>query len=316
MLPRRLKMIKNEFLGNLSFNHKKLHLRNKPIIHDIELTNHCNLNCIMCVRDLMTRKKGFMDFNLFKKIIDENYKDMNFIYLQNHGEPLFHKDIDKFIAYLKRKKIKVGLHTNGLLLTKKITERLIKSGLDSIRFSFDGVTKEVYEKIRKGSNYKKVMNNLKNLIEIKKKKLDADIKIEMQIIRMKETEDSINKFKHFWKDKVDRIIIKDMIDWRGNINYKRIVPCLYAWKSVVILWNGDVVPCCNDWNGSFVLGNIRRDTLRNIWNNKKYKILREKLLKKRIDFFPCKNCSVMDHIKPKKNYPFNIHFFKQLKKII
>ena len=114
----------------------------------IEPTNTCNLRCTFCfVTEGMTREDGFMDFELFKKVIDES-PGLEHLCMHNWGEPLLHKDIFRMINYAKAAGIAwVVMNTNGTLLTDKIIQRIVDSGLDIIRFSIDG-SAETFKKIR------------------------------------------------------------------------------------------------------------------------------------------------------------------------
>ena len=114
----------------------------------IELTNTCNLRCTFCfVTEGMTREGGFMDFDLFKKIIDD-CPNLEHLCMHNWGEPLLHKDIFKMIEYAKNKGVNyVVMNTNGTLFTDKMIDRIVDSKLDIIRFSIDG-SAETFKRVR------------------------------------------------------------------------------------------------------------------------------------------------------------------------
>ena len=124
---------------------------NFPLHLDIESTNTCNLNCPMCGRNWMKERLGFIDFGLYKKIINQAAKyHLPSVKLNYRGEPLLHPKISEMVRYAKEKGIlEVQFNTNGLLLNEKKAKELIEAGLDRIIFSFDGATKKTYEKIRR-----------------------------------------------------------------------------------------------------------------------------------------------------------------------
>ena len=96
-----------------------------------------------------------MSFELYKKIIEEcvNLKVPS-IKLNWRGEPLLNSKISEFIKYAKQKGIlEVSINTNAVTLTEEKSEKLIKSGLDVIIFSFDGGTKK---DLRKKTQTRKV----------------------------------------------------------------------------------------------------------------------------------------------------------------
>lgn len=145
----------------------------KPIpntIKHIEITNLCNINCIMCSRsgelaklDKKICQKGFMSINNFKKILDK-FEVVDELTLLG-GEPLLNPNIVDIIEYCVKRRIKVNLITNGLLLNRELSEFLVKN-LYSIRFSIDGHNKEVYETIRKNANYKVLIDNINEFMNI------------------------------------------------------------------------------------------------------------------------------------------------------
>ena len=108
-----------------------------PRALQIEPTNHCNLKCTMCPHSEMTRKKGFMDIDLWEKIL-ENWKGKGLQMSTNHmlfnnncklnsfgsiklffmGEPLLHPKIDLFIKSAKKTGCEIDTQTNEFLLKK------------------------------------------------------------------------------------------------------------------------------------------------------------------------------------------------------
>ena len=284
-----------------------------PSAFAIEVTNACNLNCAMCSRRRMKRDVGYMDFSLFKKILKEIGKYTDFFWLHELGEPLLHPEIDKFIKYAKKKGIKVGLSTNAVLLNQEIGDRILNAGIDKIILALDSITSDTYSKIRVGGLFDKVVKNIERFIE-RKKDGKYSSHIILQAIQMKENENEVEDFKRYWKGKgVDEIAIAKLSTWAGQVEemgylveerfkYRKSLnkrpPCEYLWYSVVILWDGRVVPCCIDFDAKLCLGDLKRESLRKIWNGRKIKELRRSHMK---NIFPsiCKNCI---------EYPFTSHF--------
>ena len=118
-----------------------------PAIYFIEPTNACNLSCIMCPNSRLSNNECFMDFNLFKKIIDEIKYVAKVIRLNYRGEPLLHPKIIEMIRYCKENTFaRISLSTNGTLLNTKLSEKLIRIGIDEIIFSLDSNSPETYYK--------------------------------------------------------------------------------------------------------------------------------------------------------------------------
>ena len=146
-------------LGHLDF----------PIQLDFELNASCNLKCPMCPISAESPKgKGkstWFDYEFYKDLIDYSVKNgTRAIKLNYINEPLIRNDIIKFIEYAKLKGIlDIYFSTNGILLTKKVSENLIKAGLTRLQVSVDAVTQATYDKVRPGGSLKKVIEIFQSL---------------------------------------------------------------------------------------------------------------------------------------------------------
>jgi len=280
---------------------KKFKKEFKPKVVYIEITNCCNADCIMCVRKEMTRKIGFMDLELYKKIIDEcAVWNVNEIRLHNIGEPLLDKFLVERIVYAKKKKIpKIVFYTNGSLLNPSLSKEIILAGIDEIFISLDATNKHTFEKIRKGLKYEQVLDGIQSLLAIKSRRNLVSPKIFLAYTCMDLNRKEINSFKLKWQNLVDNIYFCDICDWGGqkiihsNIyHFKRKWPCVYLWKTMFILWNGDAVPCCLDFDGKIKLGNAKEESIPKIWINDKYQNIRRSHLNHLLDSIPlCKHCT-------------------------
>ena len=146
----------------------------KPRVIYIETTNKCNADCIMCPHKKMRREQIFMTDEIFQKTLkrcQELSPTHTQIFLHKEGEPLLDKKISERIASVKKflgAKNEIGLNTNAMLLTEKISENLITAGLDVIYFSIDGIDKISYESIRINLNYETVVGNIEKFFHAKK----------------------------------------------------------------------------------------------------------------------------------------------------
>ncbi len=131
----------------------------------IEVTNHCNLHCLVCPASTrMERQKGFIDENLFQKIIDAN-ASLEFILPFQWGEPLLHPKIFELIRYASAKGIRTMITTNGTICSDQIIQQILDSGLEQLTFSIDGVG-STYTMIR-GFDYGQLKANvLKRIKEV------------------------------------------------------------------------------------------------------------------------------------------------------
>ena len=138
-----------------------------PHFIEFELTNHCQLKCIMCPHPQMTRPKGFMQPALVKKIVDEVRGHTKDSYLHIQGEPLLHPEFDECVNYVADAGIRTSFASNALLLDGDIASKVLHSKLNEIIISIDSLDKDTYEKIRVGSSFDKVYSNTIQFIKDK-----------------------------------------------------------------------------------------------------------------------------------------------------
>jgi radical SAM protein with 4Fe4S-binding SPASM domain len=134
----------------------------------LEITGACNLACRMCLvryRPKVGRRTGAMCFHTFKELVDA-VPLLERLTLQGLGEPLLAPDLFRMLEYAAERGIRAGFNTNGTLLTRPISERLVALGVDWLHVSLDGATAETYEGIRDGSDFARVNENVRNLVDV------------------------------------------------------------------------------------------------------------------------------------------------------
>lgn len=260
-------------------------LENAPLHIDIEPTSACNLKCSMCPRTILTQsgnqnlKISTMSMDTFKKIIDEAVEiGVYSIKLNFRGEPLVHPNIVDMVKYAKEKGIEdVMFNTNAVLLNENMSKRLIEAGLDKIFFSFDSPHKEEYEKIRVGANFEETLNNIKKFVKIRDE-LGQDTPLtRVSMVLMDINRNEYQEFVDLFKESVDVIVCLDYEDYTKEKiqEYNSEFACSQLWQRMIILADGDVLACCEDWKKENIVGNINKDRIKNIWQNEKYKYIRK-----------------------------------------
>ncbi|MCP4154478.1 MAG: radical SAM protein [bacterium] len=296
------KLIKNRIKLLKSYWKKEAISRGFPVEIAIEITNHCNADCIMCPRQKMTRKKGFMELNLFKKIVEEIKEYTEFVFLHLAGEPLLHPELKKMITYCKEAGLKTALSTNAIVLDQEKSAALIDSPLDMVVLSLDGVTKETYEKIRKKANFETTHQNINYFLELKSKAKKGPYAM-IQLIYQKENFSEAKEFYAKWKKSAaDVVRIKPYLNYPGLDEYmgkipqkqdKYKQPCILIWRQPSIYWDGTVVSCCMDFLSQMPIGNVNHNTIAEIWNSDKVKKMREIHARGDYHTLPlCKDCTV------------------------
>jgi len=285
------------------YQKKSASLPYMPIRLWLELTSACNFRCVMCPnKDLDKKDIGYMDMDLCRKVMDEA-KDFIFdINLNHRGESLLHPEVVEVIKYAKQNKMFARLHTNASLLTEDLAKNIITAGLDRISFSFDGYTKETYEKIRRGGDFDKTIANILRFLEIKKLSGSNTPQTAIEAIDFdKTTGEELEQAKQAFRNRFqdfppDSFVIKEFHNWAGEITKKRHNPdnysvCPFPWNALIILWDGSVLPCTQDFFNHHSIGNVKDNSIREIWNGDKIIHLRKKLAEQDLDEYKtCSNC--------------------------
>jgi radical SAM protein with 4Fe4S-binding SPASM domain len=279
----------------------------------VELTNHCNLYCPECASGSgqMKRKRGFMNIELFNKIISELKPYLYNINLYFQGEPLLHPGFFSFIR--NSGNIRSVISTNGHFLSEENSEKIVRSGLNKLIISLDGFDQETYSAYRINGNVETVMDGIKNISDARRKH-NSSLKIEIQILVNKLNENQILQMRKLatfhnasLKLKSMQIISKNSFEtWlpgsgkfrrykirNGEYQIKNSLPgrCARLFLSPVVTWDGKVLPCCFDKDADHVMGDLNLESFNEIWNGSKYRLFRRVLLSDRSAIAICRNCT-------------------------
>ena len=286
---------------------KKLSPETMPFaqaIH-IEVTNACNLKCVMCPRLTMDRKVGYMDRLLFEKIVSQlapHHRILEGVALMGLGEPLLHKELEAFSRIAARAELpNVYTSTNGVLLTEQRSESLLSQGaFERIIISLDGATKKTFETIRAGAKFETVYQNVETFLRMKKGRRTPTTSL--QILLMEETEGELRDFCDYWVPLLgpsDEILVKEIDTFGGQVDDRRTdknrepsprFACRQLWRDMSISWDGWVTVCCKDVLYKLAVGNADRIPLEEIWRSQKWETIRR--LHKQGDYsmVPCDRC--------------------------
>lgn len=281
----------NFILAKKEEEEKLLVLKSKPYQIDIEPTNICNLHCPLCSTGVgaETRKKGLMNFENFKNLVDQIENFVLQLSLQNWGESTLIKDFPKMIQYASKRKIFTRLSTNfSVDYTEEFFKEFMTSGLGRLVIDLDGTTQSVYEKYRVGGNLDLVLKNIKNAVEFKKEHSLKYPIIQARMLVMKQNEHQIEDFKELSKKLgVDEIelgniqlnpntVAEQWLPKNKQYVYKTLMgerrktPCHWPWSGLVINWDGGILPCSIVDDPACDFGNVSKEKISDIWNNEFY----------------------------------------------
>ena len=283
-----------------------------PVAVNMELSSYCNLKCPECATgsDLIKRPAGFMDIDLFRRIAEELGPYLYNMNLYYQGESMMHPRFFIFPEIING--IPATLSTNGHFLAAD-PERLVKSGLRKLIVSVDGADQETYSAYRKGGNLNLVLKGLE-LVREARAMTGSKMKVEIQTLLNSKNEKQIIELNKLAVRMKARLVLKSMqilhneriSTWQpvsksfrrykeinGEYTLKSSLPnsCARLWFNPVITWDGRVLPCCFDKNAEHVMGDLKTDSFRDIWNGPRYRIFRRELAMDRKGIEICRNCT-------------------------
>lgn len=256
----------------------------------IDPCNLCNFECKFCAmqssKEKNSYKKQFMELEVFEKIIDdlsEFSEKLKVLRISGQGEPLLNPAITKMISYAKKKQIAdyIEIVTNGSRLNSQLNSELVKTGVDRIRISIEEITEEGYlEMANYKIDFKEFVANIKDLHDKSGDQCEIYIKIVDAAVN---TEHKKKLFYDIFENICDKIWIEHVIPlWSDydelNKNFdirdvgvcgqkiQAVNVCPYSFYNLVINPDGEVTACCADWKRKLVLGDLRKQSFREVWN--------------------------------------------------
>ncbi len=269
----------------------------------VESTSHCNLKCSFCGNRLLTaEQRGSMDMDLFHELADQASGRVRQFNLFHRGESLLHPNIGEMVRYAEGKGIRTRINTNGLMLNSSLGRELVESQLDMLSFSFDGYDREMYETNRSGSSFDTVLTNILNLLDQKKRAGSRKPFVALELMEISDLPrpELLQKRHEFLKRfhglPLDKFVIRRPHNWAGLLDTGQDmaghrIPCPLLWHAMVVFWDGRVMPCPQDFFGVLEIGDVRKQSLMDIWNGEPLRSLRREMSDPaRLDRHPCVDC--------------------------
>ena len=257
---------------------------------DMELTNRCSTDCLMCPREAITRPEGLMSECVFKAVSEKLIGEGSLITFSGMGDPLSHQNVFEWIYDIRDKGVDVGIVINPASLNKEISQKLVEFGPNSITLSFPSLQKSVFEKLCPKVSYDDAFKRTLELIDLARGNVGLRVTGIITGINTGEQEEYVS----FWKE---RGVGSGMTVCHGRGGNLR-VPGVYELQSfglesrkcslfqfhTFVTWEGEVLACCHDLTGSTLIGSLANDDVSVIAERKR------KVLKNSMPFLVCGQC--------------------------
>lgn len=200
------------------------------------------------------------------------------IVLHGYGDPLLDKQMPTRIRILNKKKILSYFSCNPANINIKRMTEMFENGLDYVKYSVESVDDKRHKKIRgEASNFTESYGKIRELLDIKKKnKFKTTFIITMLNLQKSDQEDEFNRLRGAFRGMDVYVYLKSQDQqWyksekQGTQSIHWIEFCQFPWSSMTIKSNGEAVECVEDFNNEIILGDVRKESLYDIWNGKKY----------------------------------------------
>jgi len=298
LLPKfgeRFKKYRKKYLNFLADSEHK-HLPDYPISVILELVNRCNLECTFCYQGYRNdAEKKTLSIKDLEKLFQDFKKNKLDALLLSQSEPLLYKNFDKILEMAEKAEIMDQfIFTNGVLLNEKNSKKILASSLTRLFISIDAATSETYDQVRipvgknalKENRLKKIEENVKNFVKLRNSMGLKIPLVRVSFIALEKNVHEVNDFIEKWIDIVDSVEIQkessiELYDQLLKKKYDKNklllkkYNCNDPWGQVSVNSDGSVGPCCSTVGRNLPMGNILKNSLKEIWEGQKLNKIRQ-----------------------------------------
>jgi MoaA/NifB/PqqE/SkfB family radical SAM enzyme len=286
-----------------------------PMMLVLSFVYVCNAKCPNCPYTNSDIRHDYSDAPLmpaetFKIIADQAGPHHAWLRISGGGEPMLHPQAVELFEYAKGQGCRVGLITNGSRFTPDILERLLGCGIDMIEFSVDASDPETYARVRPGLEWERLVDSIQTAIRLRDR-MEAPTKIIASGVNQEGGD--IEKVAAFWTPLVDEFQKRKYLTWGINENHsmdptpylppEERVPCPFLFERLNIDSRGKVMVCGFDIRAVTNMGDVHRQSIKDIWLGRGFEHFRQKHLEHRGDEIPlCRDCPDWKYRSWKHNY--------------
>lgn len=150
----------------------------RPLELYLEVSNVCDLRCAMCLRfsalnpgrgqHIRAEARGFMALDGVLDAVAGLLPHALVVNVFGYGEPTLHPSFAELIRVLARSEVLVEFFTSGMHLGDELAALLVEQGAHRVTLSFSGSTREEYESVYLGGDFRRVLGGLATLRDRKR----------------------------------------------------------------------------------------------------------------------------------------------------
>jgi MoaA/NifB/PqqE/SkfB family radical SAM enzyme len=282
----------------------------------VEITNACNHACIFCTNPHMTRKLGRIKPQLLYRVMEEAAANgVEEIGFYTTGDPFVHKDLAKFTAHAKASGFSyVYVSTNGALATPQRMKQVIDAGIDSIKFSINAGSREMYKLVHGADDWDAVVAHLRFAAEYRRT-IGRKLNLLVTCVVTKQIEHETELLEATLGALVDEIYftpctnqISQMdgaLPLLGDPNSSEARRqgneiCRLPFNRLHLTREGYLTLCCVDYQNYLAVADLNQMSLVDAWYCDAFVAQRRRHLERRLEGTLCGNCWLgrRDHVVP------------------
>jgi MoaA/NifB/PqqE/SkfB family radical SAM enzyme len=274
----------------------------------IENTNRCHYHCFFCPREKLTREQGFMPVEDLALVLDRIGEHAGGVDLHGFGEPLLDRALARKLELVRSRWPEARpriFSTLGVRVKPGYFQELVDAGLRSIEVSFYGFDRETYQQVHQADLYDLARGNLIALCETRHavgERLEVIVRAFPSHPEVRQPGANAERIQEFcsWLDSLGVTVYRerDLHNYGSGRTYNSVqeqLPCSVAWgfrrRVLQVTWDLFVIPCCFDSNAEVKLGNLRSQTLPEIFQSDFYRDFIQSHLENRLEDYPvCQAC--------------------------
>jgi len=292
-----LRKLRNAFANTVAFRRRSEVAGHAPTLALLDVSSHCNMYCVTCRRsraDLIdisgqTELKtplGSMTMECFSSIVDDLHRDTLLVSLYATGEPLLNRRVADMVSYASRRGLATMLSTNGMLLDREVSEKILRAGIDYCKVAVSGFTQDVYGVYHRGGDVAKVLANIAGF-EDERRRLGLRCMVVVDYVLFEHNRHEEMAVRRFCREHGLQFTLRYGRTFEDSgvsspaesrVHYlPRNTPCDWVWKIMVFCHDGRAVPCCQFATcavSPFVMGTGEDNSAISIWNGMQYREFR------------------------------------------